>query len=126
MITAIIIAFIVKSVISAMVWSGELGDVCYQASLHLRAVERRPYTPAEDKLQRFAMKRSAWFALGLPLIGSLCTTIWPGIALPRSGNFEGAESFRNQVRRICVRASLWDVPLVLLSTLYVLYGVLTK
>jgi hypothetical protein len=107
-------------------WSGELGAVCYKASLHVRALERRPYTPAEDKLQRFAMKRSAWFALGLALIGSLCTTIWPGIALPRSGNFDGAVPFRNQVRRICARVSLLDVPLVLFSTLYVFYGVLTK
>lgn len=122
----ILVAFIVKSAITAAVWSGKLGDICYRASLHVRAVERRPYTPAEDKLQRFAMKRSAWFVLAIPVIGSLCAAIWPNIALPRSGNFDGAESFRNQIRRICVRASMWDIPLVLLSALYVFYSILIK
>jgi hypothetical protein len=122
----ILLTFALKSVISAAVWSGELGEVCYRASLHVRALERRPFTPAEDQLQRFAMKRSARFVLGLPVIGSLGATIWPGIALPRGGNFEGAESFRSQVRHLCGRASLWDIPLALLCTLYVFYSVLTR
>ena len=124
--TVIPVAFVVKSMISAAVWSGRLGDVCYKAALHLRACERRPYTPAEDELQRFAMRRSACFVLSLPVIGSLCATLWPGIALPRSGNFDGAEAFREQIRFICARVSLIDVPLVVLSTLYVFYRILSR
>ena len=126
MVITILLMFVVKSAIAAVVWSGELGDICYKAALHVRALERRPFTPAEDKFQRAAMKQSAWFVLALPVVGSLCATLWPGIALPRGGNFDGAESFRGQVRRICARALLLDVPLAAITTAHVVNGVLIK
>lgn len=126
MIAAVLIAFLVKGVVAVYVWADKLGAIGYQATLHVRALEGKPLTPAEDSLQRGAMIASARFAMGLPVIGCLLVLGWPNASLPRGGKFDGAETFRQQVRQVCFHASLPDLMIAVIALLYWGYTALAR
>lgn len=126
MITVLLGAFFLKAVVALFLWADKLSNVCYEASVHVRALEGKPFTPGESAAQRVAMKVSARFAMAVPIIGCLGVMGWPNVALPRSGKFEGAESFREQVRQICFHAFLPDLAIFLSAILYFLYHALAK
>ncbi len=118
MLEVLIGAFLVKSLVAILVWSGRLTEVSYQAVLHVRRLEGKPFTSGEDALEKQALKSSSIFALGLPVLGCLAVTMWPNAALPLKGRFEGAENFRRQVREICWRAFIPDVAIAVGGFVY--------
>ena len=122
MLTYLAAAFVLKALLAVYLWGGKLTEVCYQAAVRVRAVEGKPFTPAESSVERAALKVSATIPMGVPLLGSLGVTIWPGAAPPRSGKFAGAEAFRQQVRQLSTRSFLLDVCILLIATLYFLHA----
>ena len=117
----LVAAFVLKALVAVYLWGDKLTEACYQAALHVRSLEGRPFTPAESSAERAGLKVASNLPLGVPILGSLGVMIWPDAALPRSGKFAGAEPFRQQVRRLSTRAFLLDAGILLTAVLYFLY-----
>jgi hypothetical protein len=112
---------VLKAVLVVYPRADKLTEVCHQA-VHVRALDGKPFTPAEVSAERAALKVSSAIPLRVPILGSLGVMIWTGAPLPRNGNFPGAESFRRQVRQLSTRSLLLDVLILLAAIAHFLHA----